>query len=64
MEGFLREIRRWLKFPGGRLLLTEPVFHVSRAAFEITLKRAAAAGLPLSARPPIRLSRTALFEPL
>jgi ubiquinone/menaquinone biosynthesis C-methylase UbiE len=62
-EGFLLEIRRLLK-PGGRLLVTEPVFHVSAGAFQTTLAQAASAGLRLAAHPPIRFSRTALFEPV
>jgi ubiquinone/menaquinone biosynthesis C-methylase UbiE len=59
--GFFHEVRRLLK-PGGRLLVTEPVFHVGSGAFAATLEHAAQAGLRLSARPEIRLSRAALLE--
>ena len=47
--------------PGGALLLAEPAGHVSAGAFDDELQAAAAAGLTVKERPPIRGSRTALL---
>jgi len=58
---FFREAARALK-EGGALLLVEPRGHVSAQAFEATLSAAAAAGLSLAGRPPVRRSHTALLE--
>ncbi|HTT71417.1 MAG TPA: class I SAM-dependent methyltransferase [Anaeromyxobacteraceae bacterium] len=58
---FFREAHGALK-EGGALLLAEPRGHVSAEAFEATLSVAAAAGLSLSGRPPVRRSLTALLE--
>ena len=55
------EIRLLLK-PKGRLLLAEPVFHVTRRMFEETLKRAGEAGFTSMEKPRIFLSRTALLS--
>jgi ubiquinone/menaquinone biosynthesis C-methylase UbiE len=43
-EGFFREIGSVLK-PGGRMLIVEPPFHVSKKGFEDTLAKAKSAGL-------------------
>jgi hypothetical protein len=59
-EGFCREIAGTLS-AGGRFLVAEPAFHVSRNAFEGELAAAARAGLTLIERPRVRFSRAALF---
>jgi len=41
--GLFKEIASLLK-PGGRLLMVEPPFHVSKAAFEGTIEKSAACG--------------------
>ncbi len=48
--GFLRSLAAALK-PGGAVLLIEPRGHVTAEAFEASLQRAAAAGLPVAERP-------------
>jgi SAM-dependent methyltransferase len=45
----------------GKLLLTEPKFHVGRAQFEIEVEAALAANFKLLERPAVRLSQAALF---
>jgi 2-polyprenyl-3-methyl-5-hydroxy-6-metoxy-1,4-benzoquinol methylase len=57
---FVRQAFALLK-PGGRLLLVEPVMHVSRAQFEATLGFAAAAGFEIRSRPFVAISRAALL---
>ena len=59
---FLTEMRGLLA-ARGRLFIVEPPFHVSRAAFEATLRVAHQAGLRLVARPRIRFNKAALFAP-
>jgi 2-polyprenyl-3-methyl-5-hydroxy-6-metoxy-1,4-benzoquinol methylase len=59
-ERFCRDIGAILA-PGGRLLIAEPSFHVSAAAFEEELAAAARAGLRLLERPRVRASRAALL---
>jgi ubiquinone/menaquinone biosynthesis C-methylase UbiE len=60
-ENFLREIASLLK-PGGRFLIAEPKFHVSKPSFEETVKVAKASGLRLISRPEVLISRAALFQ--
>jgi ubiquinone/menaquinone biosynthesis C-methylase UbiE len=57
---FLLEIHDRLA-PGGRFLLIEPLFHVSRKAFEETLRRGVEAGFTLLDRPRVRFSRAAVL---
>lgn len=59
-ERFLRQIHTVLK-PGGTWLLAEPLFHVSSAAFDRTVRRAVNAGFTALSRPRISFSRTTLF---
>lgn len=58
---FLSEIERILK-PTGQVLVAEPPFHVSKAAFARTLGEAKAVGLVASPGPDLFLSRTAIFR--
>ena len=58
---FLSEIANALK-PGGRLLITEPLFHVNADNFNQTLQAAASAGLRLTGSPRVAFSRTAILE--
>lgn len=58
---FMAEVRRLLK-PGARLLLTEPIRHVSAGWFETEIEAAEAVGLSLRERPRVRWSRAALVE--
>jgi ubiquinone/menaquinone biosynthesis C-methylase UbiE len=60
--GLLAEIRSYL-VSGGRVLVAEPVGHVRAKAFEATVAAARGSGLDLEQRPPIRLSRAAVFVP-
>ena len=59
-ERFLREVRDLLA-PGGKFLLVEPFFHVSREDFGQTLDRAGTAGLAVRERPPMLMSRAAVL---
>ncbi len=60
-QAFLKEVYSLLK-PGGRILIVEPKFHVSRALLNQEVDRAAGFGFRLVERPKIRLSHTALLE--
>lgn len=60
-EGFFSEIWRILKSKG-KLLIVEPPFHVSRSAFEETVKKTQNAGFVLVERPTVLLSKTALLK--
>jgi len=57
---FFREVRALLA-PGGKFLLVEPFFHVSREDFGQTLDRAGTAGLAVRERPPMLMSRAAVL---
>ncbi|MEW6719257.1 MAG: methyltransferase domain-containing protein [Thermodesulfobacteriota bacterium] len=48
--------------PGGRLLLAEPAFHVSKREFAATLETAQEQGLPTDSLPAIRWSRAAVLR--
>jgi len=58
---FFNEIESLLK-PNGRLLVVEPPFHVSRKAFEDTIKKARKVGLTLVERPKVFLSKATLLK--
>lgn len=47
---------------GGRLLIAEPRFHVSRSDFAREIELAESAGFALAGRPKVRLSHAAVFE--
>jgi ubiquinone/menaquinone biosynthesis C-methylase UbiE len=57
---FFREISAAMK-PGARMLIAEPRGHVSEAAFDATLSRAAREGLLLENRARVRGSRAAVL---
>lgn len=58
---FLDQLAALLR-PGGRLLLAEPVLHVSGREVERSVALALAAGLLLESRPRIAFSRSALLR--
>lgn len=47
----------------GRLLVVEPIIHVSRAGFKRIVDAAVDSGFKLAGTPSVRLSYSALFEP-
>lgn len=57
---FLREIRSLLK-AGGKVLLAEPAWHVSRGEFRDALVRMEQAGFAVLERPDIRFSRAVVL---
>ncbi len=61
-SAFFTEVRQLLT-ARGQLLIVEPPFHVSRAAFEAALRVAHDAGFVVAARPPVLFSRAALLRP-
>lgn len=56
----LQEVHNLIK-PGGKLLLAEPLIHVSRKAFANEVAVAEAAGFQLLDRPRLRWCRAALL---
>lgn len=62
-EKFFNEIRAILK-PDGQVLLVEPSFHVSKKAFEETIRKAEKAGLRPLQGPKVFLSKAVLLRPL
>jgi len=58
---FFKQVREILKI-GGRMLVTEPKFHVSDAAFQQELEMAESAMLAVKGRPDSALSKAALLE--
>ena len=60
-EEFFREIGVILK-PKGRVLVVEPPLHVSKSAFEETIRTALSTGLTLVERPRALLSKTAVLK--
>jgi ubiquinone/menaquinone biosynthesis C-methylase UbiE len=59
---FFTEIRQYLSAQG-HLFIVEPPLHVSKAAFERTLRTAQDAGFTVTARPRVSLSKAALLQP-
>ena len=62
VDAFLMEAAGLLK-PGGRLLIAEPLIHVSESSFKKTVDAAQLAGLKPVCKPKIRFSRSMLFQP-
>ncbi len=58
---FLEEIKSILKL-NGKILIIEPMFHVSKQAFEETTKNAAAIGFKPVEKPGVFLSRAVVLE--
>ena len=58
---FFREVSRASK-PGARLLIVEPMGHVTASLFDAELQAARGAGFTLVESPPLRRSHTALLE--
>ena len=61
VEGFFRETEKILK-PGGHVFIVEPPFHVSKSAFEETIRKAQNAGFTCVERPKVLLSKTAVLK--
>ena len=60
-KAFFYEIATILR-QTGQVLIVEPSFHVSRSAFEETVKKAGAAGLPSAEGPKVFLSKTIVLK--
>jgi ubiquinone/menaquinone biosynthesis C-methylase UbiE len=60
-EGFFNEIAEILKVKG-RVFIVEPPFHVSKTAFEKTIRKAQNTGFVLAERPKVFLSKTAVLK--
>jgi ubiquinone/menaquinone biosynthesis C-methylase UbiE len=60
-KSFFQELASIVR-PGGRVLVVEPPFHVSRAAFEETIEEAAGAGFKALEGPKSLFSKTAVLQ--
>ena len=60
-EALFIEIGTILK-PNGQVLIVEPPFHVSKSAFEETIRKARDAGFTLVGRPKVLFSKTAVLK--
>ena len=60
-DNYLKEIYSLLK-PGGKVLLVEPTFHVSKSEFNFSVDKAITSGLLLAESPKVFLGRTAVFR--
>lgn len=60
-EAFFKEIGSLLQ-PRGQVLVVEPPFHVTKTAFEETLRVAQSVGLTLAERPKIPLSKAVILR--
>lgn len=62
VDAFLREVSSLLK-PSGKLLIAEPLIHVSESSFKKTVDAVRLAGLKPISEPKISFSRSMLFQP-
>ena len=62
IDALLREVSSLLK-PSGKLLIAEPLIHVSEPSFNKTVNAARLAGLKPVLEPKIRFSRSMPFQP-
>ena len=60
-EAFLKELRSLLN-PNGQVFIMEPPFHVSKAAFEETMRKAQAIGFDAVEGPRVFFSRTVILK--
>jgi ubiquinone/menaquinone biosynthesis C-methylase UbiE len=60
-ENFFKEIKAILK-PHGKVLIVEPPFHVSKSAFEKTLKIAGNVGFAIVECPQVLFSKTVILK--
>lgn len=60
-ETFFNEIESILK-PNGQIFIAEPPFHVSKKAFEKTIRKANDAGLIVADRPKLFLNKTMVLQ--
>lgn len=58
--GLFAEIKSILK-PNGKVLMVEPPFHVSKAVFEETIRKAQDAGFAVGERPKVFLSKAVIL---
>ncbi|MFH2012387.1 MAG: class I SAM-dependent methyltransferase [Pseudomonadota bacterium] len=61
VKAFFSEIETVLK-PNGKVFIVEPPFHVSKKAFENTIKKANDAGLAVIERPKLFLNKAAILK--
>jgi SAM-dependent methyltransferase len=61
VRGLFREIETILK-PNGRVLIVEPRFHVSKTAFEETIRKARDVGFTTVERPKVLFSKTVILK--
>jgi ubiquinone/menaquinone biosynthesis C-methylase UbiE len=60
-DALFQELGSMLK-PTGQMLIVEPLFHVSKSAFEMTIKKSENAGFELVETPNVFFSRTAVLK--
>jgi ubiquinone/menaquinone biosynthesis C-methylase UbiE len=60
-EAFFKELASLLQ-PGGRVLIVEPPFHVSKSAFQKTINKAKDAGFNPDKGPRILLNKTVILQ--
>ena len=62
-ERFFKQLSEVIK-PGGKYLLAEPIFHVTRELFNKICTEAETAGFKMVAKPKVGMSKAALFQKL
>jgi ubiquinone/menaquinone biosynthesis C-methylase UbiE len=60
-KSFIEEMKSLLN-PGGKILIAEPIIHVTKRSFSEMIARLESAGLKITSRPDIRFSRSVLLE--